>query len=90
MLQAIAIKVPRLLNYATAKYQRLIQFTIRPHSIYIQAQWDPNKQWLPLAYKFIDEELDDLINECLVEWCNPVSQEELSKEPPPDAPDKPV
>ena len=54
-LQATAVKVPRLSNYAVAKYQRLIWFVVGPHSIYIQARRDPDKQWLPLAYKFIDE-----------------------------------
>ena len=54
-MQAAAIKFPCLSNYAAAKYQRLIQFTIEPHSIYIQARRDPNKQWLPLAYKVTNE-----------------------------------
>ena len=89
-LQAIAVKFPRLSNYAAAKYQWLIQFDIGPHSIYIQERWDPEKQWLPLAYKFTNEELDALVHEWSVEWCNPVIQEELSKEPPVDAPDEPV
>ena len=89
-LQVAAVRVPHLSNYATAKYQRLIQFTIGPHSIYIQARWDLNKQWLPLAYKVTDEELDALIQEWPAEWCNLVSQEELSKELVVDALDKPI
>ena len=89
-LQATAIKVSRLSHYITSKYQRLIQLTIGPHSIYIQARWDPDKKWLPLAYKVTNEELDALVQERLVEWRNPMSQEELSKEPLADAPDKPV
>ena len=32
------------------------------------------------------EELDAIVQDWSVEWHNPVSQEELSKEPPPDAP----
>ena len=34
-LQAVAIVVSQVSPYATTKYQRLIWFTIRPHSIYI-------------------------------------------------------
>ena len=61
VLQAAVIKVPRLSNYAMTKYQRLIP--LKPHSIYIQARWEPDKQWLPLSYKVTDEELYSLVQE---------------------------
>ena len=35
VLQAAIVKFPRLSTYAATKYQRLIQFAIGPHSIYI-------------------------------------------------------
>ena len=90
MLQATAIKVPHLSHYTVAKYQWLIQFAIGPHSIYIQVWRDPDKQWIPLAYKVTNEKLDAIVKEWPAKWCNPMSQEELSKEPPADAPDEPV
>ena len=73
MLQATTIVVPRLPNYAVAKYQWLIQFAIGPHSIYIQAWRDPEKQWIPMDYKVTDEELDAIVQEWPTKWCNPVS-----------------
>ena len=72
VLQAVAVKVPYLSQSVAAKYQRIIQFTIGPHSIYIQARQDPDKRWLPLAYKVTDEELDTIFQEWLAEWCNPL------------------
>ena len=44
-------------------------------------------QWIPLAYKVMTEELDDIFQDWLAKWLNPVSQEELSKELPPDSPE---
>ena len=36
------------------------------------------------------EELDTSVKEWLTEWWNPVSQEEISNEPPPDALEEPT
>ena len=36
------------------------------------------------------EEFDAIVQEFLVEWCTPVSQEELSKDLPPDSPEEPA
>ena len=45
------------------KYEWLIQFTIGPHYIYIQVRWDPNRHWLPLAYKVTTEEFDAIVKD---------------------------
>ena len=41
-----------------------------------------------LAYKVTMEELYAIVQDWLVKWCNLVSQEELSKETPLDAPEE--
>ena len=79
-LQATSISVPQVSPYVAAKYQQILRFAIEPHSIYIQARWDPNQQWLLFPYKFTIEELDAIFQEWSLEWRNPGSQEELSKE----------
>ena len=89
-LQASVAAIPRVSPYAAAKYQWLLRFAIGPHSIYIQERKDPDRQWLPLDYKVTMKELDAIVQDWPMEWCNPVSQEELSKEMPHDAPEEPT
>ena len=55
VLQATAIAVPRVYPYVATKYQRIIRFSIGPHSIYIQARWNLDQQWLPFPYKVTTE-----------------------------------
>ena len=87
-LQAMTIKVPHLPNTATSKYQRIIRFAVNPHSIYIQAHRDPDKQWLPMAYKITDAELEVIVQYWLVDWHEPVSAKDISLGPRLDAPDE--
>ena len=64
----MTIVVPRVPPYVVSKYQQnILQFAIRPHSIYIQARRDPDQQWLPLPYKVTTEELDAIVQEWSVE-----------------------
>ena len=67
-LQVVAIAIPRVSPYLTAKYQRILHFSIGPHFINIQVRWDPNKQWLPFHYKVTIEELDAIFQEWLTKW----------------------
>ena len=87
-LQAMTIKVPHLPNTATSKYQRIIRFAVNPHSIYIQAHRDPDKQWLPMAYKITDAELEVIVQDWPVDWCKLVSAEEMFIRTLVDAPDE--
>ena len=59
----MAIVIPQVSPYIVAKYQRILRFAIRPHSIYIQEWHDPDKQWLPLPYKVMIEELDAIVQQ---------------------------
>ena len=81
MLQASAVKVPRLSEEATEKYQSIAQFTIGPHAIHLQVRHDPDKKWLSMCYKVSDTDLETMLNDWPVEWCEPVSTEELSTGP---------
>ena len=40
-----------------------------------------------MAYKVMVEELDAIVQEWLAEWCNPMIQEEIYKDLPPNAPE---
>ena len=84
----MTIKLPCLPNTATSKYQRIIRFAVNPHSIYIQARRDPDKQWLTMAYKITDAELEVIIQDWLVDWHEPVSAKDISLGPRVDAPDE--
>ena len=84
------VKIPRLSDAAAVKYQQIMQFTIRPHTIQIQARHDLDKQWLPMAYKVTDEDLDATIQDWLTKWQETVSAKEVSTRPPTDAPEDPV
>ena len=42
-LQVAIVAFPWISPYTMAKYQRIIWFFVGPHSIHIQARWDPNK-----------------------------------------------
>ena len=72
----------------TSRYQRIIQFSIKPHSIYIQARRDLNKQWLPIAYKITDEELEAIVQYWLDDWHEPMSTKEIYAGQPADALDE--
>ena len=85
-----AIVVPRISPYTMAKYQRIIQFAVSPHSIHIQVRRDLDKQWLLFPYKITAKDLDAIVQDWLGNWCIPVIQEDLDKETPPEAPKDPA
>ena len=85
-----AVKVPRLTEEATTQYQRIARFSIRSHIVYVQAWWDPAKQWTPMRYKVTDAELQELINGWPAKWQEPVSVVEIFIETIADAPEDPV
>ena len=64
-LQEAAVAVPRISTYTVAKYQRIIQFAVSPHSIHIQVRSDLDKQWLPFPYKITTEDLDVIVQDWL-------------------------
>ena len=72
------------------KYQRILQFSIGPHSIHIQARRDPNRQWIPFPYKVTIEEFDAIVQYWAGGWRILVSQEELDKELPLEVPEDPA
>ena len=67
-LQEEMVKVLILTEEVMTKYQRISCFSIRTHTVYVQAQGDPSKQWTPLRYKVIDVELEAVINSFPIEW----------------------
>ena len=73
------IKFPRLTNEAIAKYHRIAQFTIGPHTTHVQARRDLDRSWLPMYYKVIDD--------WPATWWESISTNEVSTRPPLDAPD---
>ena len=72
-LQAMTIKVPHLSTSTTSKDQRIIWYAIKSHSIYIQKRRDPDKQWLPMAYKITDAELEAVVQDWPADWRKPMS-----------------
>ena len=67
-LQATAVKVPRLSEEATKKYQRIAQFVIGPHAIHAKAWHDQDRKWLSTPYKLFDAELEAMVNDWPAEW----------------------
>ena len=39
---------------------------------------DPDKQWLTMAYKIIDAELEFIVQDWPVDWRKPVTAEDIS------------
>ena len=70
-LQDATIVIPRFSPYAMVKYQRILRFSIGPHSIHIQARWDPDWKWIPLPYKFTMEYLDTIVQDWPRELAHP-------------------
>ena len=72
------------------KFQRIAWFAIGPHTIYVQVQRDPEKQWFPTPYKLYDAKLETIVDDYPAAWREPVILDEVSKGPPADAPVDPV
>ena len=49
---------------------------------------DLDKQWLPMAYKITDVELEVIFQDWPVDWCKPMSAGDISIGPPVDAPNE--
>ena len=68
----------------------IARFSIGPHTIQVQDRCDPKKQWFPMSYKVMDEEVDAVIDDWTTAWREPISANEVSIGPPDDAPVDPV
>ena len=84
------MKVTQLFEETLKKFQQIFRFAIGPHTIHVQAQRDPDKQWFSTPYKLSDAELETIFYDWPATWREPISLEEVSTGPPADAPVDPV
>ena len=80
------VKITQLSDTTAVKYQWIMWVTIRPHTIQIQAHRDPEKKWFPMAYKVTYEELEAVVQDWPIEWCDPVNAYVVLEDPPTDSP----
>ena len=86
-LHVTTTKFSWLTNEATAKYWRIPQFTIGPHTTHVQAHRDLDRSWLLKCYKVRDEEIEATIDDCPAAWWDLVNAKKVSIGPLVDAPD---
>ena len=48
--------------------------------MYIHARRDPDKQWIPVAYKLSEEDVSMIVNDWEDNWKKPVLEEERSQD----------
>jgi hypothetical protein len=67
----------RITPEVVAQYQGIANFKVTRHTMWIQAQKDPNNQWLQLRYCIKEEDIEMAIKDWNDDWRIPVLNQEM-------------